>query len=291
MLGLPDGFTEGLLRSTEVDGALNMRFEVAHADQIQENLFLSQQEDLWRSVQPPSLSNHMARVIPDRVAGRREELKLSQAQLGELAGVTQQAIQQLEDGKIARPRKLREIAHALKVSPDWLLGIIDTKNESGTSFSEQRNPEAVPIDLFPVKLKGLVEAGVWREAIELLEEDQRTYLFRRRPNFDGFERMALEIHGESMNRYYPPGTVVDTIKLAYAPRDIEIIDGDHVVVQRVRHGLYETTIKEFRDGALWPCSTDPRHQDPIRPGETDDEVQIVALVLEASQQRPNLDDR
>ena len=216
----------------------------------------------------------------------RADAGLTQRGLAKAAGVSDGTIKKIELGNTAYPRRIIDIAAAMNVNPKWLLGESDERSSTRKTLQE-----LVPIDLTPVKLKGIVEAGVWREAIELMEEDQRTYLFRRRPNFEGFERMALEIHGESMNKYYPPGTVLDTVKLAFAPRDIEILDGDHVVVQRVRSGLYETTVKELRGGDLWPCSTDPRFQDPIRIGETEEEIQIVALVLEASRQRPNLENR
>ncbi|MER0014233.1 XRE family transcriptional regulator [Escherichia coli] len=59
--------------------------------------------------------------IADRVKLRRAELSLTQAELASLAKTSQQAIQQLEDGRTKRPRYLPELAAALKCSVSWLL--------------------------------------------------------------------------------------------------------------------------------------------------------------------------
>ncbi len=59
--------------------------------------------------------------ISDRVKARRDELGLTQAELASVAKTSQQAIQQLEDGKIKRPRYLLELALALGCDVRWLL--------------------------------------------------------------------------------------------------------------------------------------------------------------------------
>lgn len=56
----------------------------------------------------------------ERVRYMREQTGLSQARLAEMAGTSQQAIQQIESGKTERPRFLHEIAQALGVTIDWL---------------------------------------------------------------------------------------------------------------------------------------------------------------------------
>lgn len=59
--------------------------------------------------------------LSDRIKLRRNELKLTQAELAELAGTKQQTIQQVESGLTKRPRRLIELAIALKCEPSWLL--------------------------------------------------------------------------------------------------------------------------------------------------------------------------
>ncbi|MDQ7100918.1 helix-turn-helix transcriptional regulator [Serratia sp. MF2] len=60
-------------------------------------------------------------TLSDRLKQKRNELNLTQAQLAELAGTTQQTIQQVEAGLTKRPRFLVELAQALKCDPLWLL--------------------------------------------------------------------------------------------------------------------------------------------------------------------------
>ena len=68
-----------------------------------------------------------------------------------------------------------------------------------------------------------------------------------------------------------------------APREPH--DGDWVIVQRTKNGFTESTVKRLRiengEHVLYPDSTDPDHQKPIRVGHSDgDEVEIVAFVLD-----------
>lgn len=60
--------------------------------------------------------------ISERVKLRRAELGLTQAELAVRANTSQQAIQQLEDGKTQRPRYLPELAAALGCDVAYLLG-------------------------------------------------------------------------------------------------------------------------------------------------------------------------
>lgn len=59
--------------------------------------------------------------ISERVKNKRTALGLTQAELAERAGTTQQSIEQLEGGKTKRPRFLPELATALNCSVDWLV--------------------------------------------------------------------------------------------------------------------------------------------------------------------------
>src|ERR1700761_1933715 len=62
----------------------------------------------------------VAKTPGDRVRERRAALKLSQPQLAKKAGITYQAIQQLEAG--GGSRHLGSIARALGVTAEWLQG-------------------------------------------------------------------------------------------------------------------------------------------------------------------------
>jgi transcriptional regulator with XRE-family HTH domain len=56
-----------------------------------------------------------------RVALRRAKLALSQEALADRVGMKQQGIDAIEQGRVKRPRLLRELARALATSEDWLL--------------------------------------------------------------------------------------------------------------------------------------------------------------------------
>ncbi|EPB4370931.1 helix-turn-helix domain-containing protein [Citrobacter freundii] len=59
--------------------------------------------------------------ISQRLKNKREELNLSQAQLADLVGMTQQSLQAIEAGITKRPRYIIELSTALGCDPHWLL--------------------------------------------------------------------------------------------------------------------------------------------------------------------------
>jgi transcriptional regulator with XRE-family HTH domain len=70
--------------------------------------------------------------IGERVRQRREQLGYSQEEIASACQVTQQAIQQLEDGTVLRPRYIAELADVLKVTIPWLKrGTADTPYPQG----------------------------------------------------------------------------------------------------------------------------------------------------------------
>ncbi|YCI30845.1 helix-turn-helix transcriptional regulator [Erwinia sp. PK3-005] len=59
-------------------------------------------------------------TLAERLKAARTQQGISQKALGEMVGVSQAAIQKIETGKAAQTTKLMELAHALKVRPEWL---------------------------------------------------------------------------------------------------------------------------------------------------------------------------
>lgn len=68
--------------------------------------------------------------LGSRIAARRVELGLSQADLAAAVGMRQQGIASIEAGIVERPRKLREIAKALRTTEEVLLGEAAAPNAS-----------------------------------------------------------------------------------------------------------------------------------------------------------------
>ena len=62
----------------------------------------------------------------------RKEKGLTQAELGELAGINRAALQKIENCKSLQPRNTMDLAEALDVSPAWL--------QFGEPFAERKRP-------------------------------------------------------------------------------------------------------------------------------------------------------
>lgn len=70
----------------------------------------------------PRMRKVESKAFGDRVRERREELGLTQKQLGDLAGYGQQTIVYYESGRIKRPQRCAmQLADALATTVDWLL--------------------------------------------------------------------------------------------------------------------------------------------------------------------------
>jgi len=96
--------------------------------------------------------------LADRVAQLRKSKGLSQTDLGNLVGVVWQNIQNVELGKVTRPRYLEDLARALDVSVDYLLSGNTTIESKGST-----NPfslVAVDQPILPNKEKDLYLVSV-----------------------------------------------------------------------------------------------------------------------------------
>lgn len=131
----------------------------------------------------------MSRIRPKRVIERRKQLRLSQVELARHVGITQQAVNQLEKGETQRPRKLKELAHALECTEDWLLGGDDK-----------------PLPPAGVPLISWVQAGKMSEVVDNYQpgdaEDWVAFPAKHS------KMIALSVKGTSMNRVSPDGSTI-----------------------------------------------------------------------------------
>ncbi|NJA85950.1 helix-turn-helix transcriptional regulator [Escherichia coli] len=66
------------------------------------------------------------KTLAERLKSERKKAGMSQAQLAEKIGLSQQSVAKIENGETQQPRKIKEIAKVLGVSQKWLqLGIED----------------------------------------------------------------------------------------------------------------------------------------------------------------------
>ena len=224
--------------------------------------------------------------MPNRIRELRKAADLTMDQLAERANTSQQQIQRLETGTRRLTQEwMDRIAEALNVHPAELL-------------PSSKIDELVPVSL-QLWIKGSVQAGVWRHAVEDPEDEWTKIVVPKPDNHRSY--FGLRVRGRSMDREYPEGTILICVPIL--EYDHGIVSGDHVIVQRrdPASDMVEATVKELvvdEEGRywLWPKSTDPEHQAPIRlPDDPDnglsdsagsDEIEIVAVVVADYRVRP-----
>lgn len=152
-----------------------------------------------------------------RIRERRKELGLSQSELARKAGITYQAIQQVEAG--GGSKHLVPIAIALGVSAEWLQA-----GEGPKAPAPQPNKHAfseASTDRIPVR--GMAECGddgwaLWNG--DIVDHVPRPPMLSGAPH-----AYAVFVVGESMEPRYHPG------ELAYIHPGKPVGPGDYVLVQ------------------------------------------------------------
>lgn len=102
--------------------------------------------------------------LADRLIYVRRLKGLTQAELADLAGTTQQAIQQAESGKARNPRYLLHLAQALAIPHEWLAmnmmpgkgakGLAEKENEVLQSFyAMPRKEQTLMLELMKTRGK------------------------------------------------------------------------------------------------------------------------------------------
>ncbi|MCV9379966.1 XRE family transcriptional regulator [Hafnia alvei] len=176
-------------------------------------------------------------TLAGRVRLARERAKITQHQLAEKIGTSQQSIAKIERGETLQPRKIKQIALALGVSVKWLqFGNIE-ENAIDSSYVvkewEAVSPDPYLFTEIPI-LDIELSAGNGCEA-EVVESEDSTYPFRRdelrKHGVTPSEARLVHIHGNSL---YPVLT-----------------DGDKVAVDiSQNHPIKDGDLYAIRDGVL-----------------------------------------
>ena len=172
-----------------------------------------------------------------------------------------------------RPKleQLRRYALAYNTTIDAL--------EGGTVVSFDAPADDVPTRELPAHqtiiaapVLATAAAGQWRE-VDPFDGRAEAFAYAKTDKKGVF---AVNVSGDSMNRILQDGDVAIVSPwrgMRREPRNNEVL-----LVQRERDGRYELTVKTYRDGKLWPESTNPkwRHPLPLRDGDV---VTVVGLVV------------
>lgn len=178
-----------------------------------------------------------------KIAEARKRYGLSQLDLANAIGTTQQQVAKWESGKVdPRVSSLEKIAGALGVSLSFLLGLDDDPNFINVH----------PVPTVRIPILGRIAAGTPREAFAASDEwhDTPTTLVEHRKGC-----FWLVVAGNSMNRLFPEGSLV------LIDPDAEVRDGD---VAAVFVNGDDATIKrvEYDSGVvtLYPESYDTEYR-------------------------------
>lgn len=168
------------------------------------------------------MSNDTMQDIINRIKTRRIELEYSFQDLADLTSLSKSTLQRYEAGGIKNIPldKLKILAKALNVTPEWIMGWEEV-SENVTTNSGVKIP-----------VLGRVAAGIPLEAIEDIEDYEEI----PKEMSDHAEYFALRIHGESMEPKFSDGDVV----IVKRQDDVEsgdiavvIVNGTDATVKRV----------------------------------------------------------
>ncbi|MBT9370301.1 LexA family transcriptional regulator [Rhizobium sp. CSW-27] len=176
----------------------------------------------------------------------------------------------------------KRYAQAFGVTTAWL----QTGEGSGPQSDQPASGlvlSSAPIGMIPVT--GKVAANSWLSVEDMdFGYDDIDYV----PSTGTYPiewQFALSIEGNCLNKIAQHGERLVCLNIIAAHVDIE--DGDLAIVERRRYGgqMVERTAKRVRKAAdgyeLWPESTDPAHQEPIRLYRAADgeDIQVIGKVL------------
>lgn len=164
-------------------------------------------------------------------------------------------------GHAPKADKLAALAVALEISSQVLLSALAHAEGS------EKPRHLMPASIEPIEVRGFVQGGVWRSALETPAADRYEIMVPTKGPYAHLPRYGLEVRGDSMNKLFPNGTVVEVVNFSDVGRSPET--GECVVVIRRDGPEIEATLKLYQctdDGhvVLWPKSTDPEWQQPIR---------------------------
>lgn len=130
----------------------------------------------------------------------------------------------------------------------------------------------VPANLVSASILGTAQAGNWLEVDPFTLEAAGQIPVKRDRDFV----FAINVSGDSMNRIIQDGDIAVVRPWTTMKRDPRA--NDVLLVQRERNGRFELTVKTWRDGKLWPESTNPKWRHPV-PMKNGDTITVIGLVV------------
>jgi SOS-response transcriptional repressor LexA len=156
--------------------------------------------------------------LAHRLKSRRIALGLTQKDVAEGSGITQQSLQKIEDGKTQNPRKIVDLARILKCSPEWLLFGRESQNIEEEVSNISTGPQIK--GFFP--LISWVRAGAWSAIEETHALEAERYPCPVKCSNSTF---VLKVQGISMEPEFRDGDLI------FVDPEVEWRHGTYVVAR------------------------------------------------------------
>jgi repressor LexA len=237
-------------------------------------------------------------VLFDRLKSARKSANLTQAAMATRLGVSRDTYSKYESRTVIPNNYAMKAAKALGVDWEYLVSPESIKQKLP---SNEHNAVSVSTGTIPIFVRGAVQAGLFREALEWPRDDWETMHIPGNLPYADKELQALKVCGASMNAWYPDGSYIVFVPTIQLSEGWLPATGQHVLVQRTNEwGEVEATVKEVayegKDLLLWPRSDDPAHQKPWRmkapkhidPDDTSEPIRVTGLVVWAFRRSPGV---
>jgi repressor LexA len=237
-------------------------------------------------------------VLFERLKEARLAKALTQSEMAAHLGISRDAYSKYESRTVIPTKHARKAAKVLGLELEYLVSPESIKPK----FSNPtQNSAAISTGTIPILVRGTVQAGLFREALEWPRGDWENMEIPANLPYADKELQALKVCGPSMNAWYPDGSYIVFVPTIQLSEGWLPASGQHVLVQRQNEwGEIEATVKEVayegRDLVLWPRSDDPAYQKPWRmkapkqidPDNTEDPIRITGLVVWAFRRSPGV---
>lgn len=214
------------------------------------------------------------KTFAERLVSAMAESGISQAQLAELVGISQPAIQKMTSGKTAGSRKMVEISRALGVNPDWLSsgnGPMRSDGQEPVQFQRNDNYRVEVLDLKVSAGPGtymLSEAVEVLSAIEFTNDHARSLFGSRRAK----DIKVMTVDGDSM---YPTIKSGDRLFFDVAVREFTT-DGVYAFVFGKTFHVKRLQMQGLELAVL---SDNPAYKDWIISEENCDQLYVMGKAL------------
>jgi transcriptional regulator with XRE-family HTH domain len=246
---------------------------------------------------PRALKSPEKAQLLARLKAARKEAGLTQLEVAKLLEIDRDTYAKYETRTVIPTEVAQRAAPILGVHFTYLVAL----EGNGDRTPTHRHDSSNALSTRPVIVRGEIQAGVFREAIELPPEEQTRLMVPLGIPYSDKPLEGLRVIGPSMNKWYPEGSYVIVLPTIHLSSGWVPAPGQHVVVQRENEwGEIEATIKEVaydgQDLLLWPRSEDPGFQKPWRisapktqdPDNQSERIRITGLVVWSMRAAPGV---